>query len=360
MSSKEKNEYLQKHKSSYGALLKSTLKLCNISDIEIANEINISPEAIRQWRSGRNYPSAPYLEPLYTFLKVQINKKTNPSLTVQIEKEIVERLNECTEALVDINRADIGEALVNALKLCYYGSEHKYINPYVATGKTQVVVFDFDGTLTENCSVAKTTWESIWIELGYDVDCCRTLHKKFDNHEISHEQWCKQTAEKFIAKAMHRKTLDNIANNLTLISDCKETFQRLRASNIKIYIVSGSILYIIQEVLGDCIQYVDAIKANDLLFSNDGLLIDIIGTRYDFEGKAHYIQEIASTLKISTSDILFVGNSFNDRYVHMTGATTLCINPKFTDPSNRNEWDHYILDCFSLKDIMKFVKGINT
>lgn len=122
MSSKEKNEYLQKHKNSYGSLLKSTLKLCNISDIEIANEINISPEAIRQWRSGRNYPSAAYLEPLYTFLKVQINKKTNPSLTVQIEKEIVKRLNECTEALVDINRADIGEALVNALKLCYYGS----------------------------------------------------------------------------------------------------------------------------------------------------------------------------------------------------------------------------------------------
>jgi len=355
MSSKEKKELIYAYKRSYGALLKSTLRLCGITDMEIANEINISQEAIRQWRSGRNYPSAPYLEPLYTFLKARIKEKVNPMLVVKIQKEIIAQLNACSETLVDFNRTDIGETLVNALKLCYGASEQKYNNLYESTGRTQVVVFDFDGTLTATNTV-ETIWESIWEELGYDVECCRALHRKFNNFEISHEEWCKQTAEMFIAKAMHKQILDKIANRLTLIPDCKETFQSLRENNIKIYIVSGSILYIIQEALGNSIQFIDAIKANDFRFSNDGLLIDIIGTRYDFEGKAQYIQEIASNLRISTSDILFVGNSFNDRYVHITGAITLCINPRLTDPSNKIEWDYSILDCHSLKEILQYVK----
>ena len=36
----------------------------------------------------------------------------------------------------------------------------------VPTGKTQAVIFDFDGTLTKD-KLNHTTWESIWINLGY-------------------------------------------------------------------------------------------------------------------------------------------------------------------------------------------------
>lgn len=355
VSLKNKEELLHTHKSSYGALLTSTMKIYRITDMEVAEAINISQEAIRQWRSGRNYPSVPYLEPLYTFLKARIREQANLTLNLKIQNEIIAQLKACSEILVDFNSTDVGEALVNALILCYGGSEQKKDISYESIGRTQVVVFDFDGTLTES-NALKTTWESIWEELGYDVECCRTLHRKFDNFEITHKEWCKQTAEKFKAKAMNREILDKIANGLTLIPDCKEAFQRLREDNIKIYIVSGSILYIIQEALGNSIRFIDEIKANDFRFSNDGLLIDIIGTRYDFDGKARYIQEIASNLEISTSDILFVGNSFNDRYVHITGAMTLCINPKLTDPFNKNEWDYSILDCHSLKDILQYVK----
>lgn len=71
-------------------------------------------------------------------------------------------------------------------------------------------------------------------------------------------------------------------------------------------------MFVIQAVLGNLNRYVDNIRANQLMFNEAGFLTQIIGTKYDFEGKADYIVQIANELKISTKDILFVGNSRND------------------------------------------------
>jgi len=228
-------------------------------------------------------------------------------------------------------------------------------NIFKPSGFTRAVVFDFDGTLTEVSSV-RTTWESIWVALGYDVQECRDLHTEFDKKRITHEQWCDLTTAKFKAKNLHRDCLSDIADSIKLIHGCHDVFHELHKRFIKIFIVSGSILFVIQKVINGLYKYVDDVKANDFKFSSCGILTEIIGTKFDFEGKASYITNIANNLRVSPDDILFVGNSYNDKYAYLSGARTLCINPKDTDPSNFTVWNDCIYECTDLTQILKFVR----
>ena len=114
-------------------------------------------------------------------------------------------------------------------------------------------------------------------------------------------------------------------------------------------------MLVIQSVLGRLNQYVDSIKANQLMFNEAGYLTQIIGTGYDFEEKADYILQIANELKISTKDILFIGNSRNDHFAYKSGARTLCINPRLTDMTDTIIWHDCIETCYDLTEILDYI-----
>jgi len=148
-----------------------------------------------------------------------------------------------------------------------------------------------------------------------------------------------------------------LAQKTKLIAGCKKTLQVLKDRNIKLYIVSGSIKDIIENVLGSTHVFFTEIKANEFIFDTQtSILNKIIGTKYDFEGKANYIRYIANRLKISPSDILFIGNSNNDMWAYQSGADTLCINPIHTNYHNDTIWHNTIVDCKNLSEILPFIK----
>ena len=216
--------------------------------------------------------------------------------------------------------------------------------------KTEAVVFDFDGTLTTTAGNAKTTWESIWTLLGYNIDDCINLHIKFSHKEISHEEWCLLTEEKFKERRLHRDQLMSLVYNIKLIPGIEDVFKELDRKNIKVYIVSGSIKCIIRKSLGNLYQYVSGgVDANVFNFDEK------IGTAYDFEGKAARISKIVEELKITPKQILFVGNSHNDEWAYSSGARTLAINPKDTNMFNKDIWNDCIYHCESLIEIMKYI-----
>lgn len=339
----------------FSTLFKEAMTLYNINEVEFAEEIGVSDSAIRQWKTGRNFPSKAALEEVYPKLEHEINAVTDRSLSKNLYDIILKTMN-CSNTIdIKAKYNEIGTTLVDQLKICYSCGKNKHNdNAYESSGRIQAIVFDFDGTLTKG-NTNKTTWESIWTEIGYDIDECRKLHRKFDLRQIDHDEWCKITEKYFKERKLHKDSLSKIASNIDLIDGCALTFEELASKNIKIYIVSGSILCIIQGVLKELCCYIDYISANDFKFSKDGYLQEIIGTNYDFEGKSDFICYIASKLKINTSDILFVGNSYNDKYAHNSGAKTLCINPKNTDPTDDIVWHNCIYDCKNLQSIMDYI-----
>jgi HAD superfamily phosphoserine phosphatase-like hydrolase len=221
--------------------------------------------------------------------------------------------------------------------------------------QTKVVAFDFDGTLTKNLD-HRTTWERIWVALGYTIEECSDLHRRFSRKEFSHQKWCELTFEKFRKARLKENLLRRIAHDIKMIDGTRETLEFLKSHGVRLYIVSGSIRHIIRIVLGDLYDLFDEVKANEMRFDSAGNLERIEGTRYDFEGKAQFLRSIISEHSLSELDVLFVGNSLNDIYASRSGARTLCVNPHMTNPDIEEHWTYAIKEMTSLRQILRYVQ----
>lgn len=232
----------------------------------------------------------------------------------------------------------------------YFKRKLKQIYPEI-----KAVVFDFDGTLTRTYK-GYSTWQKIWLKLGYTINDCDNLHERFSQKEFSHQEWCDMTCKKFQDKGMTNRILYEIANEISLIEGTIPTLKKLRDNNIHLFIVSGSIRDVIIKVLGENnVHLFEEIKANNMEFNKDGSLKRIIGTKYDFDGKSEFIEKVAHTLGINTYNILFIGNSNNDQLAYKSGAITLCVNPRKTDPENKKIWHNIISEMQNLDEILSYI-----
>jgi HAD superfamily phosphoserine phosphatase-like hydrolase len=220
--------------------------------------------------------------------------------------------------------------------------------------KCKVVLFDFDGTLTRHTDNL-TTWEKIWIYLKYNINECSRLHRRYSTSEITHREWCELTEKKFRAKKLHIDDMKKIASEIQLVNGTRDVIEKLAKANVKMYIVSGSIKHIIKQVLGDLYGYFEDVKANDFTFDNKSLLKSIIGTKYDFEGKADYIAQIIKENNINSIEALFIGNSLNDEWAHQSGVQTLCVNPTMTNPDHPFQWTYCIRTMDNFNEILPFL-----
>lgn len=234
-----------------------------------------------------------------------------------------------------------------------YYEQNKGLTAPTKKKNARIVIFDFDGTIVDANSI-KTTWQKIWIMLGYDVSECNALHKRYDNKEITHQEWCDITAEKFKERNLTKQQLLKLADDFSVVPGFYETITQLKSSGIRLYIVSGSIYEIIVNVLTNCDAF-DEISANKFTFNKRGHLSKIIGTNYDFDGKAKFVEKVANECKIPADEILFIGNSFNDAHVYKSGARTLCINPRLTNPHNTLYWHDTIDVMENFNEILPFV-----
>lgn len=216
----------------------------------------------------------------------------------------------------------------------------------------KTIFFDFDGTLTQESA---NIWKSIWRKLGYDIGSdsyYRALYKSFMEEKITHQQWCDLTCEAFIKKGMNKEMLDELASGIKFIDGAREVFEILKKQGFEIFILSGNIVEVIEQVLGDNTKYLDAIMANIFVFDEKGNLQKIAGTSYDFEGKAKFIKEYKEKTFSNADDLYFVGNGGNDEWAHLSGCHTICINPDGTDANDSTKWHEVIEKVDDLRQIL--------
>lgn len=349
-------------KKGFGHIMKAAFDSFEIDYIEYAREHAISDSTVRYWFIGRSLPQKALFKGFKAFLenKIDINIEQSEAFRNKV-REYFDKLGEMESCYaLERQNPSVQKFAISVLEELYMLSKNEVKfkdirEKYNPTGHTQVVVFDFDGTLTKTRK-NQTSWEAIWNSLGYLENACKELHHQFDEGKISHSEWCKITEKKFKEMYMHRDVLEKISKKIHLIKGVRDTFLVLRRKNIKIYIVSGSIDSIITSVLGSTNQYVQEIQANEFKYNQAGFLTEIVGTQFDFEGKAKYIAGLAEKHKISPQDILFVGNSINDRFAYQSGCKTLCINPVLVDITDIHVFNNCIPYTENLKDILPFIE----
>lgn len=346
----------------HGLILKEIFDTYELNYHDFAKAYDMNDATVRYWFEGHSFPNKYSQKSLDSYFLQEI--ENSPERDRQLRRRIQQLLGKDNMAVYQQIERQSSSFHCFLTKILHYcvgaGKKDSAVTEWKReapeTGKTRAVVFDFDGTLTSG-KTNRTTWESIWSKLGYDVSECQQLHLKFNHHEIDHPQWCQLTEDKFKQRSLHRDDVEMIAKKIRLLPGVYETFEALQQKDIKIYIVSGSILLVIQRVLGNLFQYVDGIRANQFFFDERGFLTRIVGTKYDFEGKADFISEMAADLQISPRDVLFVGNSVNDQFAYQSGARTLCINPKLTDITNNSVWNECITECKNLQEILPYIRS---
>ncbi len=221
----------------------------------------------------------------------------------------------------------------------------------------KAVIFDFDGTIAKS---KENIWKNIFMLLGYDAsgENCeyKTQYRNFLSGKINYQQWCDQTRDCYKVKGFSKDMFYTLAEDIKVLPGVENVFKTLHNKGIKICIVSGNFVEIIQQVLADLKKYVYIISANTIEFDDNNIISKISGTKYDFYGKAKFIEDFCNANKINAKDILFVGNSDNDEWAYMSGCITLCVNPDKTDCKDNKKWHYYIENMKSLEEILPYVK----
>lgn len=231
---------------------------------------------------------------------------------------------------------------------------HKGKGRFYPVNDAKVVVFDFDGTLTKTRN-NYSSWQLIWLYLGYKLDECGRYHRKYINNELTHQEWCDVTADCFMKKGLTASDVEEISKEITLIDGTIETLKYIKERGVKLYICSGAMGDMIEYVLKENKNLFEDISCNKFSYDKQGKLNSIKGTKYDFEGKALYIANVIKENGIQPKECLFVGNSDNDVWAHKSGAKTLVVNPHKITGMNRTEWKYYLEEMQDLHDIIPFI-----
>ncbi len=221
----------------------------------------------------------------------------------------------------------------------------------------KAVFFDFDGTLTHK---GQNVWKRIWERLGYDIgkgSYYRQLYKNYMDNKITHQQWCDLTCEAFMKRGMTRQMLKEVASEIQLLGGVRRTFIKLKRQGFKIFIVSGNIIEVIEDVIGSAVNNVDVLMANVFVFDDEGKLTRIAGTSYDFEGKAKFIEEFKTKTNSNANDLYFVGNGGNDEWAYLSGCHTICINPDGANFEDNTKWHAVVDNVTDLEQIMPFINA---
>ena len=218
----------------------------------------------------------------------------------------------------------------------------------------KTIIFDFDGTLTKK---SNEIWRRIWGALdALDID--DGLYDKFNNGEITYEEWNVEIEKEFTKRKLSTSTLDKLIANIEMMENLEETLIYLKDKGYDLRILSGGINYVIENLLKDKVKYFSDIRCNHFYFDENGIITRIKDTDSDGEGKARYILNYIKEANCKPSDIIFVGNGHNDRFVSSSGCHTICLNPNGTNHENTDIWHTYIDNTENLKDIIKLIEEI--
>jgi HAD superfamily phosphoserine phosphatase-like hydrolase len=178
----------------------------------------------------------------------------------------------------------------------------------------KLVAFDLDGTLIRS-NGHHYSWAAVWQELAGDAEGLqwRALMRRFMRGEIDYVQWCNIAAEEFNKKGITASQIIDLAKKFTLVKNCGNVLKRLKDEGYKLALISGGIDLFLKahpEIDRTLFDYLDI---NKLAFDETLTVVSVIATSYDFEGKRTRILEICEAEGISPEDVVYVGDSINDK-----------------------------------------------
>lgn len=325
-------------------------------------QYHVSGTTTSYWASGRNLPCLENFNSLHHFIEESIASTSTPQTVVErVSIDFYEFAGTEGYEWLCSARLNAKEYVTSALNYYFFlarGEMPEALNRSAVitpTGKTRAVLFDFSGTLVTGF-YTDSTWYAIWNSLGLDAGRFNSLMQHYNSDITSRKQFYEKLCDTFSQQHLNKEAVAKIGSSLTRLKGIPETFKELHDRGIRIHIVSQSDRTLIRAALHDALPIIDEIQSNELRYDDDGFVAGITETKFDFKGKALYVQRVADELNVSPRDIVFVGNSANDEYVAASGAKMICINARETKPTgNDSVWDVSLAPCQDLRNVLDYI-----
>lgn len=345
----------------FRSLLAKTCHNYRLRSAGIADKLQCSAEAVNSWRQGRNLPA----REIVPLLRDYISSNVRPCECDRAMRDLVRSSLEDFGSAEDFDALDwcyrdIGQFLGFAIEYCYHRSKGDRWEfpaasiPFEPSGRIRAVAFDFAGTLTQDMP-EDSTWYWIWRECKLCRERFIHLHKGVEKGSITWCEYLEGLAAGFGEARLTRARVNELGRKCAFRGRVPETFHELDERNIRIYVVSRSEREFIRGRLGELAMLTEEIRCNYFTYGSDGIVDSIVGTDFDREGKARFVERMARELRISTSDVLFVGNSHNDRFVRATGARTVCVGSRNTSGNDKNYWSERLTFCDDIYEILELI-----
>ncbi len=167
----------------------------------------------------------------------------------------------------------------------------------------RLVVFDLDGTLTQERSI----WEYIHIRLGKWYGFAEKYQKQFLAGKISYQEFCEHDAE--VWKGMRMEEMMEIVKTVPFHSGAEELISYLKQSGLKLAMVSSG-LSILSSYVHQRFGF-DYSVSNDLLHE-EGVLNGKVRIQVHYDKKAEWVRRILQQFDIRPEETIAIGDSHGD------------------------------------------------
>lgn len=167
----------------------------------------------------------------------------------------------------------------------------------------RLVIFDLDGTLTQERSI----WEYIHKRLGKWYGFAEEYQKKFLAGEISYEEFCESDAE--VWKGMKVEELLEIVKTVPFHPGADELIDYLKQKGLKLSLVSSG-LSLLSDWVHDKYGF-DYSVSNDLLHER-GILTGKVKIQVHYDKKAKWVRKILDRFGMRPEEVIAIGDSLGD------------------------------------------------
>ncbi|UCF68059.1 MAG: HAD family phosphatase [Acidobacteriota bacterium] len=191
---------------------------------------------------------------------------------------------------------------------------------------TRLICFDVDGTLVEHVA-HKTIWQLVNQRVYGDDALNKRRFQAFRDGRLTYPEWVALDVLDWKSLGVSRAQIEDvIRTELTLVAGALETVATLKQRGYPIAIVSGTIDLILELLLGEF--PLDRAFTNKIHFDESGRIAGWEATPFDVDGKADAVRQLAAEQGITTEEVAFVGDSWNDRAAFRTVGFSVAFRPK--------------------------------
>lgn len=193
----------------------------------------------------------------------------------------------------------------------------------------RVVCFDVDGTLVQHPE-GKTVWQVLNERFLRDQALNKVRFEQFRSGRISYAEWVGLDIGDWIARGVGREDIESaVRETLVPVDGARETIDVLRSRGYRLGVVSGTLDVTLDLLLRDVLF--DRVYTNKIFFDGAGRIAGWEATRFDVDGKARALEQIARGFGVGVERCAFVGDHWNDLAALTLAGLGVAFHPKDDD-----------------------------